>query len=145
MVQEGEFQVEENKSINLTGHRILVAEDNSLNWEVLHELLSDLGLDLEWAENGQICTEMFEKAEPYYYDAILMDVRMPIMTGYEATQAIRASKKPDAQTIPIIAMTADAFSEDIQKCLESGMNAHTAKPVNIEELIMLLKRYMNIE
>ena len=145
MVQEGEFQVEENKSINLTGHRILVAEDNSLNWEVLHELLSDLGLDLEWAENGQICTEMFEKVEPYYYNAILMDVRMPIMTGYEATQAIRASKKPDAQTIPIIAMTADAFSEDIQKCLESGMNAHTAKPVNIEELIMLLKRYMNIE
>ena len=145
MVQEGEFQVEENKSINLTGHRILVAEDNSLNWEVLHELLSDLGLDLEWAENGQICTEMFEKAEPHYYDAILMDVRMPIMTGYEATRAIRASKKPDAQTIPIIAMTADAFSEDIQKCLESGMNAHTAKPVNIEELIMLLKRYMNIE
>ena len=74
-----------------------------------------------------------------------MDVRMPVMTGYEATRAIRASGKADAQTIPIIAMTADAFSEDIQRCLESGMNAHTAKPVNIDELLMLLKRYMNIE
>ena len=123
----------------------MVAEDNNLNWEVLHELLTDFGLELEWAENGQICTEMFEKADVNYYDAILMDVRMPIMTGYEATQAIRASKKPGAQTIPIIAMTADAFSEDIQRCLDSGMNAHTAKPVNVDELIMLLKRYMYIE
>lgn len=145
MVQEADLQVEEKKNVDLTGHRILVAEDNSLNWEVLHELLTDFGLELEWAENGQICTEMFEKADVNYYDAILMDVRMPIMTGYEATQAIRASEKADAQTIPIIAMTADAFSEDIQRCLDSGMNAHTAKPVNVDELIMLLKRYMCIE
>ena len=88
---------------------------------------------------------MFEKAAEDYYDAILMDVRMPIMTGYEATRAIRSSQKANALTIPIIAMTADAFSEDIQRCLDSGMNAHTAKPVNIDELILLLKRYMNIE
>ena len=142
---EGDLQIEETKGADLSGHRILVAEDNSLNWEVLHELLTDLGLELEWAENGQICAEMFEKAAEDYYDAILMDVRMPIMTGYEATRAIRSSQKANALTIPIIAMTADAFSEDIQRCLDSGMNAHTAKPVNIDELILLLKRYMNIE
>ncbi len=145
MGSEGDLQIEETKGADLSGHRILVAEDNSLNWEVLHELLTDLGLELEWAENGQICAEMFEKAAEDYYDAILMDVRMPIMTGYEATRAIRSSQKANALTIPIIAMTADAFSEDIQRCLDSGMNAHTAKPVNIDELILLLKRYMNIE
>ena len=145
MGREADAQIEEVKGANLSGYRILVAEDNSLNWEVLHELLTDLGLELEWAENGQICAEKFEQEKAGYYDAVLMDVRMPVMTGYEATRAIRASGKADAQTIPIIAMTADAFSEDIQRCLESGMNAHTAKPVNIDELLMLLKRYMNIE
>lgn len=145
MGRETDAQIEEVKGANLSGYRILVAEDNSLNWEVLHELLTDLGLELEWAENGQICAEKFEQEKAGYYDAVLMDVRMPVMTGYEATRAIRASGKADAQTIPIIAMTADAFSEDIQRCLESGMNAHTAKPVNIDELLMLLKRYMNIE
>ena len=124
---------------------MLVAEDNSLNWEVLHELLTDLGLELEWAENGQICAEMFEKAEEDYYDAVLMDVRMPVMTGYEATRAIRTSTKANAQTIPIIAMTADAFAEDIQRCLDCGMNAHTAKPINVDELLLLLKRYLHIE
>lgn len=125
----------------LTGRRILVAEDNDLNWEILEELLSDLGIKLEWAENGQICVDKFTAAEPGYYDAILMDVRMPVMNGYEATQAIRASNHPNAD-IPIIAMTADAFSEDIQRCLESGMNAHTAKPVNLTEIVALLKKYI---
>ncbi len=145
MGNEGDLQVEETKAADLSGYRILVAEDNSLNWEVLHELLTDLGLELEWAENGQICVEMFEKAAEGYYDAVLMDVRMPVMTGYEATRAIRASEKANAQTLPIIAMTADAFSEDIQRCLDCGMNAHTAKPVNVDELVMLLKRYLHIE
>ena len=128
MGSEGDLQIEETKGADLSGHRILVAEDNSLNWEVLHELLTDLGLELEWAENGQICAEMFEKAAEDYYDAILMDVRMPIMTGYEATRAIRSSQKANALTIPIIAMTADAFSGDVQKCLDYGMNAHIQKP-----------------
>lgn len=126
---------------DLEGRRILVAEDNDLNWEVLNELLTDVGLELEWAENGQICADMFSKSEEGYYNAILMDVRMPVMTGYEATKAIRAMERPDAKMIPIIAMTADAFSEDVQRCLDCGMNAHTAKPINLEEVLFLLKKY----
>lgn len=77
-------------------------------------------------------------------DAILMDVRMPVVTGYEATETIRALSRSDAQTIPIIAMTADAFTEDVQHCLDSGMNAHTAKPINVEEVMFLLKKYLGI-
>lgn len=130
------------KDTNLTGHRVLVAEDNDLNWEILYDLLSDIGMELERAENGKICLEMFEKAEPGYYETILMDIRMPVMNGYEATKAIRALSRPDAQSIPIIAMTADAFSEDIKNCLDCGMNAHTAKPVNLEELLSLLKKHI---
>lgn len=130
------------EEMDLSGHRVLVAEDNDVNWEILNELLSDIGMELEWAENGQICLDKFQESEPGYYDAILMDIRMPVMNGYESTRSIRASGHPDAQTIPIIAMTADAFSEDIQRCLDSGMNAHTAKPINFEEVVSLLKKYI---
>ncbi len=137
-----EVHDEINKDEELSGRHILVAEDNDLNWEILKELLSDIGMELDWAENGQICLEKFQKAEQGYYDAVLMDIRMPIMNGYEATEAIRALDRQDAKEIPIIAMTADAFSEDIQRCLESGMNAHTAKPINLDEVVSLLKKYI---
>ncbi|MCI9337658.1 MAG: response regulator [Lachnospiraceae bacterium] len=126
----------------LAGLHVLVAEDNDLNWEILQALLTDIEMKPDWAENGQLCLEKFQASEPGYYDIILMDVRMPVMNGYEATKAIRASGHPDAQKIPIIAMTADAFSEDIKKCLDCGMNAHTAKPINFEEVIVLLKKYI---
>lgn len=139
---EEETEGEANTNMDLSGRHILVAEDNDLNWEILYELLTDLGMELEWAENGKICLEKFEKSESGYYDAILMDVRMPEMNGYEATEAIRALTRADAKTIPIIAMTADAFSEDIKRCLDSGMNAHTAKPINLDEILSLLKRYI---
>ena len=137
-----EQQDKEEKDADLSGLHILAAEDNDLNWEILNELLTDLGMELDWAENGQICVEKFQESEQGHYDAILMDVRMPILNGYEATQKIRALNRPDAQTIPIIAMTADAFSEDIKRCLDSGMNAHTAKPINLNEIISLLKKYI---
>ena len=130
------------KNMELAGHRVLVAEDNDLNWEVLNALLSDLGLETEWAENGEICLEKFEQSKEGYYDAVFMDIRMPVMTGYEATEAIRALARPDAETIPIIAMTADAFSEDVQHCLDCGMNAHTSKPVNMNEIVFLLRKYI---
>ncbi len=137
-----EPEVKEDEEAKLAGHRVLVAEDNELNWEILEELLSDIGMELEWAENGKICLEKFEASEQGFYDVILMDVRMPVMGGYEATEKIRSSGHPDAQAIPIIAMTADAFSEDVKHCLDSGMNAHTAKPINLGEIISLFEKYI---
>lgn len=128
-------------SANLAGRRVLVAEDNELNWEVANALLSDLGLELEWAEDGRVCLEKFENSQPGYYDLILMDIRMPYMSGYEAAQAIRKSLHPDAETVPIIAMSADAFPEDIKHCLDCGMNAHTAKPINIADIVKLMEQF----
>ncbi len=128
---------------SLDGRRVLLAEDNDLNWEIAEELLSDQGLTLKRAEDGKICADLFAASEPYAYDAILMDIRMPVMNGYEATRAIRAMDRPDAKDIPIIAMSADAFSEDVKKCLDSGMNAHVAKPIDIAEVSQLLERYIS--
>ena len=125
----------------LKGRRILLAEDNELNWEVARELLSILELELDWAENGEICVEKFRNSPAGHYDAIIMDVRMPVMDGYEATAAIRGLERADAD-IPIIAMTADAFSEDIQRCLERGMNDHLAKPIDIQAVTFKLKKYL---
>ena len=127
--------------MDLKGKRILLAEDNELNWEVARELLSILELELDWAENGEICAEKFRKSPVGYYDAILMDVRMPVMDGYEATAAIRGLERGDA-AVPIIAMTADAFSEDIQRCLACGMNDHLAKPIDIETVARKLKKHL---
>jgi len=143
-INAGEAQVLQEKPVaDLSGKRILVAEDNELNWEIASELLQDLGVELEWAENGQLCVEMFEKSQPGYYDAVLMDIRMPVLDGYGATDAIRAMDRPDA-SLPIIAMTADAFSEDIQRCLDHGMNAHVAKPIDIKEVARILSKYLNL-
>ena len=127
---------------SFAGVRVLLAEDNELNWEIANELLSAEGFVLDWAENGQKCVELFERAAPGTYDLILMDLRMPVMNGYEATRAIRAMERPDARTIPIIAMTADAFSEDIHRCLECGMDAHVAKPLDMRELLRLLQKHL---
>ena len=123
------------------GVRVLLAEDNDLNYEIAKELLTGIGMEIEWAKNGQICVDMFQKSPEGYYDVILMDIRMPVMSGYEATTQIRALTRPDAQ-LPIIAMTADAFSEDVKKCKECGMNDHTPKPIDIEVLSHLISRYL---
>ncbi len=138
--EEGDGVVEE-EDMALKGRRVLVAEDNELNWEVAEELLGDLGLELEWAENGQICLEKFQQSPIGFYDAVLMDLRMPVMTGLEAAQAIRQQDRQDSD-IPIVAMTADAFAEDIQKCLDVGMNAHVAKPIDIQEVARHLKNFI---
>ena len=134
-------QRQEEACADFTGRHVLLAEDNDLNWEIANELLSSLGMELEWAENGQICVEKFEASPVGFYDAVLMDLRMPVMTGYEATRAIRKLDRPD-RDIPIIAMTADAFSEDIKKCLDAGMNAHVAKPIDIREVSRLLDKFI---
>lgn len=123
----------------LKGKHILLAEDNELNAEIAMELLQDLGLTLDWAENGQLCVDKFAASPVGYYDAILMDIRMPVKNGYEATDMIRAMDRADA-TIPIAAMTADAFSEDVQRCLDHGMNAHVAKPIDVKEISRVLLR-----
>ena len=94
-------------------------------------------------ENVKICVETFERSEEGYYDAILMDIRMPVMTGYDAAKSIRALTRKDAN-LPIIAMTADAFSDDIQRCLDCGMNEHVPKPIDVDLVIEILKKYLNV-
>ena len=138
---EAEEVQAETEGSSLEGVRVLVAEDNELNWEIASELLSEYGLILDWAENGQLCVEMLERSEPGYYKAVLMDIRMPVMTGLEATRAIRQLSHPD-HGLPIVAMTADAFSEDVQKCLDAGMNAHVAKPIDVREVLRLLEKFI---
>lgn len=125
---------ENNEESIFEGLHILVAEDNEINAEILSELLSTVGAFCEICENGQIAAETFEKSAPGQYQLILMDVQMPVMNGYEATRAIRNLNHPMAQSIPIIAMTANAFAEDVRDALEAGMNAHVAKPVDMAVL-----------
>ncbi len=127
---------------NFEGMKVLVAEDNELNWEIASDLLSEYGMELEWAENGRICVDKFEQSPVGYYKAILMDIRMPVMTGYEATKSIRSMERAYAD-IPIIAMTADAFLEDVKKCIDCGMNSHVAKPIDVKEVVKLLDRLIN--
>ena len=133
---------EEEADTDLEGIRILIAEDNELNWEIASEILCEYGMEAEWAENGRICVDKFEQSAPGWYDAILMDLRMPVMTGYEAADTIRKLQREDAQAVPIIAVSADTFEEDIQKCLDCGMNAHTAKPFDTERVLSLLRQYL---
>lgn len=123
------------------GKHILLAEDNDLNWEIAQEILSEAGFTLERAENGQICVDKFAASKPGAYDLILMDIRMPVMNGYEAAKAIRALSRED-KDLPILAMTADAFSDDIQRCLACGMNEHIAKPIDVGRLTQILKKYI---
>lgn len=129
------------EEIDFEGRHILLAEDIDINWEIANEILSSVGLVMERAVNGLECVETFEKSEVGYYDAILMDVRMPIMNGYEATRTIRALEREDS-TLPIIAMTADAFSDDAQRCFESGMDAHLTKPLDIKECMRTLQKFL---
>ena len=118
----------------LIGMRFLCAEDNELNAEILMELFKIEGAECTICENGKRVLEAFEQSAPGDYDMILMDVQMPVMNGYEATKAIRRRPHELAKTIPIIAMTANAFSEDIQHSLAAGMNAHVSKPIEMKVL-----------
>ena len=128
--------------ITFDGERILVAEDNDLNWEIASALLSGIGLAPEHAENGRICVDQFAQSSEGFYKAVLMDIRMPVMNGLEAASAIRALDRNDAKTIPIIAISADAFADDIQRCIDCGMNDHTSKPIDVNRIAALLRRYM---
>lgn len=122
--------------------KALLAEDNKLNAEISVRLLESFGLEADVAENGKQALEMFSDSRPGEYDVIVMDIQMPFMNGYGATRAIRTLERDDAKAVPIIAMTADAFSEDVQRCLDAGMDAHIAKPINPQVLYDTLSRYL---
>ena len=129
--------------VDFRGRRILLAEDNDLNAEITMEVLKDIDLVVERAEDGQRCVEMIDAAPAGYYDLILMDIQMPRMNGYEATRIIRQMKDKEKANITILAMTANAFEEDKREAIESGMNAHLSKPIEVEKLIKTLKRSLN--
>jgi CheY-like chemotaxis protein len=127
--------------IRLKGMKVLLVEDNELNIEIAQELLEDEGIEVTTAENGQIAVDTFTQNPPNTFDAILMDVMMPVMNGLDATRNIRASNHPEAKTIPIIAMTANAYVEDVNASLAAGMNEHIAKPIDFDRLFSVLNQY----
>lgn len=122
----------------LEGKRVLLVEDNAINREISMRLLQKFAMIVETAENGQHACDMFESSELGYYDIILMDVRMPVMDGYQATSTIRAMKRTDAMTVPIVAMTANAFNEDVKASMDIGMTDHLSKPVELDKLVTTL-------
>jgi len=137
--ESGSVEPEDDYS-DLNGINILVAEDNDINWEIISAMLAMFGITTERAENGRVCVDMLSKAEEGSYELIFMDVQMPEMNGLDATRTIRKLENPWAASIPIVAMTADAFSENIMECLDAGMNGHIAKPVDIKLVIKEIRR-----
>lgn len=127
---------------NFSGRRILVVEDNELNREIASVLLGDTGAFIEEAENGKIALEKIQVSAPGYYDLVFMDIQMPVMNGYDSTRAIRALNRPDLFRLPIIAMSANAFSEDIQMSLDIGMNGHVAKPIDLQKIRDVLEKWL---
>ena len=114
--------------------RLLLVDDNAVNREIAAMILKEYGFELDTAENGKIALDMVSATAPGYYRAILMDVQMPVMGGYEATRAIRALDNAERASVPVIAMTANAFTEDINEAKEAGMNAHISKPLDVDQL-----------
>ena len=125
--------------VDLKGRRILLAEDVEVNAEIMMMVLTMREMNVDHAQNGKIAVAMFQDREPGYYDAILMDMRMPEMGGLEATRVIRATDRADAKTIPIIALTANAFDEDVQRSMQAGLNAHLSKPIEPDLLFETLE------
>lgn len=140
--EEGPNALETFQQQDFSGKRVLLVEDNEINTEVAKEILSIVGIQVETAENGQLAVARVQEKEPGYYDLIFMDIQMPVMNGYEAAKAIRACGREDLAGIPIVAMTADAFSDDIRKSKEAGMNSHISKPVDIEKLEDALRKWI---
>ena len=140
MQKQETAQSEDN--ISFEGFRVLLTEDNELNREIASELLSDIGLEIETAKNGKEAVEKMIMKPDHYYDLIFMDIQMPIMNGYEATRAIRSLDSEYAKNIPIIAMTANVFQDDIMKAIESGMNEHVTKPIDMKIVCHVLQKWL---
>ena len=134
------------EKVNLTGIHVLLAEDNELNAEIATMQLEEFGMDVERAVDGKNAVEIFRDHPEGTFDVILMDIMMPEMNGYEAAKAIRSmNDRPDGKTVPIIAMTANSFAEDVQASLDAGMNAHLSKPIVLEEVIKTISRYVHLD
>ncbi|MCF0261401.1 MAG: response regulator [Sphaerochaetaceae bacterium] len=141
-----QFNVQESKQeedYDFTGKRVLLNEDNEINQEIAVELLSATGVEIDVAENGSIGVDKFTSKPKGYYDLIFMDIQMPVMNGYDAARAIRASGHPDATKIPIIAMTANAFSTDVRAAFEAGMNGHISKPIDMDVVLKTMKKHLS--
>ena len=140
-VENGLSLVQEEQAVyDFTGKKVLLAEDTAFNEEVATELLAMVHMDVDCAHNGKEAVELFEKAKPGTYMAILMDIHMPVMNGYEAARTIRKSEREDAGTIAIYAMTANSFEEDVSAALNAGMNGHIAKPIDAQILYEVLDK-----
>ena len=137
---ESGLKEQEDDYSDIAGMNILIAEDNDINWEIIHTILEMFGITTDRAANGRICVDMMAQAERGQYDLIFMDVQMPEMNGLDATRSIRALEDPWASSIPIIAMTADAFSENVAECMNAGMNGHIAKPIDIKLVVKEIRR-----
>ena len=129
------------KNADITGMNVLLVEDNELNMEIAEFILQEKHANVTKAWNGKEAVDLFEKSRPGTFDVILMDIMMPVMDGYTAAETIRAMKREDAGTIPIIAMTANAFMEDKLRAKNAGMNDHIAKPVSADRLVRVLSEY----
>ena len=139
---EEQASADNNETADLTGCRILLVEDNEINAEIARMILEQYGAEVQQAENGKIGVEAVQEKGPDYYDAVLMDIQMPVMNGFVATKAIRALGGAYATALPIIAMSANAYEEDVRDCLAAGMNGHIAKPFNPAELLQILHRFI---
>ena len=131
-------------SKDFVGIHALIAEDNEINWEIISSILENYGIICDRTENGQECVDKLIAEIPGTYDLVFMDVQMPVMNGLDATRYLRSCNRLDLQQIPIIAMTADAFAEDIQNCIDAGMNAHIAKPIEIDKVLSTIRRLLTL-
>ena len=138
LLNDSSSTLTDNDSVELSHLKLLIAEDNDLNWEIIHAQLTDYGIHCDRAENGRQCIDMLTSAPPHTYDLILMDIQMPVLNGKDAARQIRAHKDPDISGTPIVAMTADAFAEDIKDCMDAGMNGHIAKPIDMKKVLQMI-------
>ena len=141
--RDNKVETGEKTEASIRGLHVLLAEDNELNMEIAEFLLQNEGADVTRAWNGQEVVEIFKKSRSGEFDVILMDIMMPVMNGYEATKRIRSMDREDSKTIPIIAMTANAFTEDRLKAKKAGMNEHIAKPVDVKLLVKVIHELLN--
>lgn len=134
---------DEMQGTDLAGLHVMIAEDNDINWEIIETMLEGCGIVCERAETGRICVDKLLASPPDTYDLVLMDVQMPVLNGRDATRELRACNRPDLRDIPVAAMTADAFAEDVQACLDAGMDAHISKPIELDKVLMTMRKLLS--